>query len=138
MCTDNNEQNEGSNEEQKALLIKEIKELFSELLQEPKGRNVPGGGYGYVLDPNSDHYCMIAKKLINKAFELYALGYHVMPQYLQATLYKEIEYVNLHNYKYDKNGNPTNKSKDDLIALMDKANHQLRLDLYEILKDVKL
>lgn len=115
-----------------------IVSLFNELLQEPKGRYAPGSGYRVVLDPDSAYYCMIADNIVDKALKLASYDGSLISGNLGSTLNREIAHVRSHKHQYGEGGKPTAKSKLELENLMNKANEQLKLDLYEILKDVSL
>lgn len=125
-----------NNDEQIESLKGEIISLFKDLLQEPNGRYAPGSGYRIILNPDSFHYCTVAEQLLERAIKLSSLGYSISPQNLGSILNHEIASVRFYKYQYDKNGNPTEKSKSELSGLMNNANNQIRLDLFEILKDV--
>lgn len=127
-----------NNIEQIDSLKGEIISLFKELLQEPKGRYAPGSGYRVVLDPDSYYYCKIADGLIDKALELASCDSSIISGNLGSTLHREIDSVRAHKYQYEKDGKPTARSKMELVHFMNKANCQLKQDLYEILKNVSL
>lgn len=127
-----------NNIEQIESLKSEIISFFKELLQEPKGRYAPGSGYRVMLDPDSDYYCKTADTLVDKALELASYDDSLISGNLGSTLNHEIATIRVHKYQYGKDGRPTAKSKLELVHLMNKANEQFRLDLYEILKDVSL
>lgn len=125
-----------NNNEKVESLKSEIVTLFKDLLQEPNGRYAPGSGYSLVLDPDSYYYCKIANNLVDKAFELASYDGSLISGNLGSTLNHEIATIQVHKYQYGKDGKPTTKSKSELTNLMNKANNQIRLDLFEILKDV--
>lgn len=127
-----------NNNERIESLKSEIISLFKELLQEPKGRYALGSGYRVMLAPDSYYYCKIADSLIDKALELASYDSSIISGNLGSTLHREIDSVRTHKYQYEKDGKPTVKSKMELEHFMNKANCQLKQDLYEILKNVSL
>lgn len=114
-------------EEQK---VKEkIIALYKELEQEKDGSYLPGTGFRYKEPPSGFQYADKAKELWNYAKELAEIDSNFSNIYeLFSTLNKEVELVRNYSYKYDKMGNPTQKSITEMQKMMADATDHIYRD----------
>lgn len=114
-------------EEQK---VKEkIIALYKELEQEKDGRYLPGTGFRYKDSPSGSRYAEKAKELWDYAKELAQIDSNFSNIYeLFSTLNKEVELVRNYSYKYDKMGNPTQKSIAEMQQMMADATDHIYRD----------
>ena len=113
-------------EEQK---VKEkIIALYKELEQEKDGSNLPGTGLYHNEPPSGSRYADKAKELLDNAIKLAEIDSKFSNIYeLFSTLNKEVELVRNYSYKYDKMGNPTQKSITEMQKMMaDTTDHIYR------------
>lgn len=115
-------------EEQK---VKEkIIALYRELEQEKDGSYLPGTGFRYKEPPSGSRYAEKAKELWDYAKELAKINsnYSNNDYELFSTLNKEVELVRNYSYKYDKMGNPTQKSIAEMQQMMADATDHIYRD----------
>lgn len=114
-------------EEQK---VKEkIITLYKELEQEKYGSNLPGTGFRYNEPPSGSRYAEKAKELWDYAKELAEIDSNFSNIYeLFSTINKEVELVRNYSYKYDKMGNPTQKSITEMQKMMADATDHIYRD----------
>lgn len=115
-------------EEQK---VKEkIIALYKELEQEKYGSNLPGTGLYHNEPPSGSRYADKAKELLDYAKELAMINsnYSNNVYELFSTLNKEVELVRNYSYKYDKMGNPTQKSITEMQQMMANATDHIYRD----------
>lgn len=123
------------NQKTEQQLIEEIRNLFNELVQEEKGRIVPGS-YGVVRDPNGYFYAQKAKELAAKAHELEKLNPQYDAYFLDEIIRDEVKLVELYEYKWKKN-KPTTKSLNKMEELMHNATERLQFNFLEVLGDIQ-
>lgn len=114
-------------EEQK---VKEkIIALYKELEKEKDGSYLPGTGFRYKEPPSGFRYAEKAKELWDYAKELAEIDSNFSNIYeLFSTLNKEVELVRNYSYKYDKKGNPTQKSITEMQKMMADATGHIYRD----------
>lgn len=119
-------------------LIDDIRSLFEQLKEEEIGRYQPGTGDTRRLPPDNFIYCRAANALISKAHQLSKINNKFDSTGLNSTLGKEVKYVELHKYEYDRNNQVKNKSLNELKELMHNATKQIKSDLFNILGDIDI
>lgn len=114
-------------EEQKVKEI--IITLYKELEQEKYGSNLPGTGLYHNEPPSGSRYADKAKKLLDNAIKLAEIDSKSSNIYeLFSTLNKEVELVRNYSYKYDKMGNPIQKSITEMQKMMADATDHIYRD----------
>ena len=114
-------------EEQK---VKEkIIALYKELEQERDGRYLSGTWLYHNELPSGSRYAEKAKELLDNAIKLAEIDPNFSNIYeLFSTINKEVELVRNYSYKYDKMGNPTQKSIAEMQQMMADATDHIYRD----------
>ncbi len=123
-------------EKEKAKLL-EIGELYDKLKNEPKG--IWNGTY--KIEPNGNTYKSNAEKLLNEVITLYN---DFKPDYLPEqnldalshTCSKEVDYV-VNDYNESIKPRAAKKRYTEFLNSISKANNQIKLDIYSLLKKVE-
>ena len=97
-------------------LISDIRALFEQLKEEEKGRC--NCNFTIKLFPRGEVYVQIARQLISKANLLFSLDQRYDSLGLISVSNKEVKRVELFKLKYDKNNQPSKKSRNELESLM--------------------
>lgn len=117
-------------------LLKEIKELYHKLEHNVYGEYRGGCKIG---EPGFS-YDILVKKLLEKVMELHntiQVDYLNMSdiQALMVTINKEVAYVEYY-YRKALKPNASKKCKEEVYCAINKANDQIKLDLYGLFKKI--
>ncbi len=116
-----------------------IRGLFIELIQEEKGRYVPGSNYQFILPPDNYFYCKKARELVEKAHQLSDIKKTYNADYLDKVLDKEVDMVKRHTLRYRRDTNkPTIESVNERVSLMHDATYHIKLYFSDVLGDIEI